>query len=532
MQIRTVLERELRVQARRRGTYWFRVLAGGTAAVALGLFLSAQRHGIASGPASRGPWLFALLHTLISVVLAVASPLLSADTLARERREGTLGLLLLTPLTPRTIVLGKITAHLLRAFALWLAAAPVLMVPMLTGGLSLVDVVFALGLEAGVVLGGLAAGLLASSFAERWESAMGLAVLFAVLIGECLCVCSFLGFLPFYWPNNRRHPAEILLILATIMPWLAGSGLIENGFSAMLARSALWMRHGIVAGLTVVLPASALMFALAVGIAARRIRSLGQIPEASTLLRSARGFWLQPLRRRRIGLPRNPVIWLQTRHSSHRLWCWIWTGGIILLWGGLLMAGFRDLQWLALAIPLVLVLGLAFVASTMFQREFETGALELLLVTPLRSTWILRGLLRGLWTSSLPPLVLATAISLFWMPKWDRDFDAHLGVLIVCWSSFFAAPLVAARFGVRKINPFLAWLWTLGFAGLLPLVFALIWAFVTAATADGYDGAFWLRYAGAFAVLQGVIGTVCAWITSRELATRQFQLRPFQRVPG
>jgi ABC-type Na+ efflux pump permease subunit len=87
------------------------------------------------GGKMHGPWLFALLHTALSAVLAISCPLLCADSLARERREGTLGLLL-DPLRPSEIVLGKMATHLLRAFTLWLSVALVLVVPLLVGGIA------------------------------------------------------------------------------------------------------------------------------------------------------------------------------------------------------------------------------------------------------------------------------------------------------------------------------------------------------------------------------------------------------------
>ena len=168
-----VIERELRVQARRAGTYWLRVLAGIVAGGALGAALLARDEWAYLGGASHGAWLFALLHTVISIVLAVACPLLTADTLARERREGTLGILLLTPVGPASIVLGKMAAHLIRTFMIWLAVVPVLIVPLLLGGVAAVDVLFVLVLQLGVVLGSLAAGLIASSLVLEAGAAVG-----------------------------------------------------------------------------------------------------------------------------------------------------------------------------------------------------------------------------------------------------------------------------------------------------------------------------------------------------------------------
>lgn len=143
-----------------------RVLAAGAAAVALCGVLLVQRDTVLMGRTALGPWLFAWLHTALSVVLAVTCPLMSADTLARERREGTLGILLLTPLKPKDIALGKMAVHLLRAFTMWLATLPVLIVPLMLGGVGPVDIGFALALESGVVQGALSGGMLASNISQ------------------------------------------------------------------------------------------------------------------------------------------------------------------------------------------------------------------------------------------------------------------------------------------------------------------------------------------------------------------------------
>ena len=115
MQLGPVIERELRVQARNRATFGLRVAVAGAAALALAVAVSNQRAPMVIGRTRLGPWLFACLHTAICVVLAVSCPFLAADALARERREGTLGILLLTPLDPAGVVLGKMCVHLLRA---------------------------------------------------------------------------------------------------------------------------------------------------------------------------------------------------------------------------------------------------------------------------------------------------------------------------------------------------------------------------------------------------------------------------------
>jgi len=90
--------------------------------------------------------------------------LLSADSISRERREGTLGLLLLTDLNPRQIVYGKLVSCGLTSFLVLLGALPALMVPVLAGGVR--------GEEAAIIGLGLLNALFVSLAAGLWVSAV------------------------------------------------------------------------------------------------------------------------------------------------------------------------------------------------------------------------------------------------------------------------------------------------------------------------------------------------------------------------
>lgn len=91
--------------------------------------------GHLNGPTDEaGSWLLIGLHLALIGLILVVAPALTSDCISRERREGTLGLLFLTPLNAESIVAGKIVAHGLRAFTLWLAVLPILTIPFITGG--------------------------------------------------------------------------------------------------------------------------------------------------------------------------------------------------------------------------------------------------------------------------------------------------------------------------------------------------------------------------------------------------------------
>jgi len=58
-------------------------------------------------PSELGGRLFSALNATLFLSIWIFVPLLTADTISREKREGTLGLLFLTPLTPIGSCLGK-----------------------------------------------------------------------------------------------------------------------------------------------------------------------------------------------------------------------------------------------------------------------------------------------------------------------------------------------------------------------------------------------------------------------------------------
>ena len=92
MNVWPVITRELRAQARQSFTFTLR-LYGVTALLAVTCFVVLQPEFTASD----GPRLFVWLHRTLLAAIWILIPLSAADCLSRERREGTLGLLFLTP---------------------------------------------------------------------------------------------------------------------------------------------------------------------------------------------------------------------------------------------------------------------------------------------------------------------------------------------------------------------------------------------------------------------------------------------------
>src|SRR3989442_3413534 len=133
MMVLPIVERELRLVARARGTYWMR-LGIGLAAIAIAACIFLFTLGLP--PAQTGHNIFQGLAGLVFLYCLAYGRRSTADCLSQEKREGTIGLLFLTDLKGHDVVLGKLAATSLRGFYGLLAVFPVLAIPLLMGGVS------------------------------------------------------------------------------------------------------------------------------------------------------------------------------------------------------------------------------------------------------------------------------------------------------------------------------------------------------------------------------------------------------------
>ncbi len=128
-----IMERELRVRARRRATVWIRV---GVAALATLTTCRWIGSNLATGSSQIGAMIFGALTWLCFGFCLVEGARQTVDTISGERREGTLGLLFLTRLGGLDVVMGKLTASSLQSCYGLLAVFPVLGIPLVAGGVT------------------------------------------------------------------------------------------------------------------------------------------------------------------------------------------------------------------------------------------------------------------------------------------------------------------------------------------------------------------------------------------------------------
>ncbi|HZQ47587.1 MAG TPA: ABC transporter permease subunit, partial [Verrucomicrobiae bacterium] len=400
-----IIEREMRAQARLGFTYGLRVL-GAAAMLAVWMFYGFNP----DFPPQLGGRLFGYLNCTLFISIWIAVPLLSADCISRERREGTLGLLFLTPLKSREIVLAKGLVHGVRALTLLLATLPILTIPFILGGVMWKEAVLSAFVNFSSICWALAAGLLASSMAKDWVRAQ----LFACLLGIAFCV----AFLYLTGANILISLRPSLRFGANLHDQILLTGLfgatdVGGSWGRMfgsLSGARQWSLLLAQGRLTL---CSALVLLAAVSVAAWNLRrSWQELPPSTRQLWIEQKFctpvlWVPFFRRwMRRKLERNPIGWLEQRTWSGRLVTWGWFAVMISLYSAALNGAnvtrlLSDLQkfmaWLLIGV-------MAVSAAGSFQRERETGVMELLLVSPLSVGQIIGGRLRGLWSQFFPAL--------------------------------------------------------------------------------------------------------------------------------
>ncbi|HUD45223.1 MAG TPA: ABC transporter permease subunit [Candidatus Baltobacteraceae bacterium] len=399
-----VVHRELRAGARRPFDHWLRV-AGALGGVCV-FCVSALNAPISTV----GSQIFLGVHQLLMVLILCVVPAIAADCIARERREGTLGLLFLTPLRSWEIVLGKVLTQVLKALTLWLAVLPVLAIPFLMGGVGWRELVRHLTSELCAGMFCLAAGIMASSLAEKRATAFVLAFAFAAAL--------VFGLTEERWWNVLRWtPGPTITMSMTTQPGLTYYYNLAGGQSPLISSTPI---------ITIVslLPLGGkFLFALVVLWGA--IRFAGFCVERSWKDRipsQLQQNWVRryctPLfdrefeRRMRRTLEWNPIAWLQQYSWRARLTKWgICLALVVMECTALAPANFYEIIQRESVILALLAAVYTYAGVNGFLEEKKSGALELILVTPLTVNQILLGRVWGLWKQFFPAaLILAICI--------------------------------------------------------------------------------------------------------------------------
>jgi hypothetical protein len=388
-----IAERELRIAARKRSTFWIRIIAALVACIIGGGIMVLSSIG-GLGTASFGPMLFGAV-TWLGIAAALSTGLFfTSDCLSEEKREGTLGLLFLTDLRGYDVVLGKLLATSLRGFYALLAVFPILAVTLLMGGVTGAQFwKTALALVNALVYS-LAAGLLVSTFSRDSQRAMGgtLFLLVLLLFGAPLADSLFhnLGGIS---PSPRFSLASPGYVFRAASAW--GRTFYWSGLA--LNQALIWASLAL-----------ACVFVPRVW-QDKAGKTAGRAPIRLYNWKYGGPRWRAALRRKL--LTREPVQWLACRERWQSVALWtlalLTTGALALL----VLTGAPSEAWTAWhSVNSLFGLGLYLLAATQASRFFvearRSGLVELLLVSPLSADRIVRGQWRAFWQMFGPPIIL------------------------------------------------------------------------------------------------------------------------------
>lgn len=421
-----IVERELRAAARKPSTYRWRTLFTLVTSLvaALLVLIGDQTFGRQVGQA-----VFPTLASLAFFYCLLAAASIAADSISEEKREGTLGLLFLTDLKGYDVILGKFVGVSARAFQGLFAFLPVLSV--------------------GLVLGGITAG-------EFWRASLVLtnALFFALCVS--LCVSTFCS--------------ESHVSLALVLVMLAISISLPPGITYLCAGAGKgsWIAFDLLSPAACGLRAADLTYrsqAFGFWLTLFGNHSLGWM----FLVLASWGlprYWQDGVATRKgseSALSRqqpnyqfrqqllnvSPILWLTTRNERHRKLIWAIVAVLTFASLGTFGLSLSSDQAspalttaLGIAIRLILKLWIAWYACATLAEARRTGAVELILATPLRIKEILWGHWKGMQRIFFWPVTAAMVIT--FLPAIETLLHQDIG-----WSSLMILPIPAITlFGV------------------------------------------------------------------------------------
>ena len=536
-----IVERELRVAARKKGTYLTRIGVG------MGAMVLGAVAGLATvvNPALRfGTVFFQTLSAVAMLYCLGAGRFLTADCLSAEKREETMGLLFLTDLKGYDVVLGKLAATSLNGLYGLLAVLPVLAITMVTGGIAFGEFCRAALVLLDTFLFSLAVGIFASSLTREFRSAMALN--FYVLLGLTAMPPALAALWRLLFPTSFFSISAMAMGLFLPCPIYTLVLAFDAQYKAAAAQ--FWSSAAFI------LAMSWLLLALACQITPRswQARPAARAKKASRREEAAR-CQARALRNRL--LDQNAYYWLAARPWWKPRLVWVLIG-LALLW---LVTVTLSVGWLDEFVCLVVAFTLngtfkcwiTLEAGQTLAEDAKSGAFELLLSTPLAGREIVRGQMLALRRQFLQPLMVVAGMELFLFrllmagPAHLRSFSAGfyfficLAVILLLGADAITLSLVAMVACLTEKNQTTALLKTVRLVLVLPwalwAVVAILlhaWAFLFPDTSDLFRSLRELDLASWFGIGM-LLDLFFGWKAWRRLTGdfRELALRRFASAP-
>lgn len=416
-----VVERELRVAARRRSTYRTRVFAVIAMLVGFGFAEIEFAHRNQSA-AQQGQLLFSIFTWLAFAFAALAGLVGTADCVSSEKREGTLGLLFLTDLKGYDVICGKLAANSVSVLYALVASVPVISLPILMGGVGVFQFI-KVALMLGTILAlSCALGIFVSTYSRNERKAMVFAtitmliILFGpIFLGGMMAsggaISDALGF--------RIANTSPVFCLAVVL-YSSRMGGLPPGIGGNFYQYHFWLTFGWLWLLTVLF----------------LTRSAAKAPLSWQEGERAPGLLTRPIRIKFRGwkppraiLDINPYQWLALRGETTPKAVWGFTISMFVIWG-LAVLKYNSYMWDPDVLVPMLVIINSFLkiwivgeASRRFLEDRQNNALEFLLSTPLSQRDVLRGQTRALWRLFGWPLIVVALSEWFITHRMVARFD-------------------------------------------------------------------------------------------------------------
>lgn len=440
MTVLPVVERELRVASRRRWSYWGRSAAAGAVLLVVAWFVVLER---ALSSNQFGHQLFGVTSFFAGVFAVLAGVIYTADSLAIERRDGTLGLLFLTDLKGYDVLFGKMAASSLGCVFHLVASFPIMAIAILMGGVTAGEYLRMTALLFNVLFCSLSLGMLASTLSPDSKRAAAIALAFVFALAGLMPA---LGGIVYWLGWKFDVPSELRDSLfedcfAWATPVATYAGAFDSGYGS---KPRVYQTGMTFVGCITVL---ALVFS------AFRLPRLWQDKSASTARRgfigrlegwrwpdlAARSAWRTRL------LESSPMVWLSGRYWMRGVSVWILLAVCAVIFGIFGLEIGKD--WFeaptfittSILIHLALKLWIASEAPRQFHEDRRSGGMELLLSTPLSIEDIVEGRMRALRRQFGGPVFLVLVVDVVFLLtgiKWGSDNSAGE------WSLFWVSRMI------------------------------------------------------------------------------------------
>jgi len=409
--------------------------------------------------------LFAVFAYGLLVGLMLLAPALPATSIVNERRRGTLILLLTSPLTPTSILFGKVLGAIGFVAVLMALSLPAAAACFVMGGISLQQLAATYGVLGVVAVQYVMIALWVSSVSKSTDGA--LRITYGIILATSIIVL-----VPFYMLQGKDLaqlglplPQGVLDFISTGVVWLASLSPLPAvmeladhgsvGTRGLVAEGNPITRYLAIAAITIIAATYALIQRLQPHVTDRP-RDKGVVTdERSAGERAARRFvylWFFDPNKRTgsIANYENPVMMkeFRTRTFGRAHWMARLIAVCLVVSLGLMFVALQGTMWISTeymaGILVVFQMGLIILvtpalSAALISGELESGGWTLLQATPLSAGTIMRGkLLSVAWTLILLLLATLPGYAVLLMIDEGRSQRVTNGLITLSLTALFA----------------------------------------------------------------------------------------------